>query len=270
MEFGLKGKVSIVTGAGAGIGKSIALTLAREGAVIVVNDINGEAAENVSKEITAGGSKSLAIKADIANASQINQMVSKVLDHFGKVDILVNNAGVIYGPEGPKSRPLFWELEPEQLQEEVELILYGTMNCCRAVLSNMIARKCGRIVNIASDAGRMGGSKKTNVYSAAKGGVIAFTRALATEVGEYNVTVNTVSPGMVRTERSAMLEAMEKTNPEMYRFYKAFLDQFLPNIPLGRLGNPKDIANMVTFLASDAASWVTGQTISVNGGHLMI
>lgn len=270
MEFGLKDKVSIVTGAGAGIGKSIALTIAREGAIVVVNDINGEAAEKVSKEITAGGVKSMAIKADVAKADQVNQMVSEVLAHFGKVDILVNNAGVAYGPEGPKSRPLFWELDPDQLREEVELILYGTMNCCRSVLGSMMERKGGRIVNIASDAGRMGGSKKTNVYSAAKGGVISFTRALATEVGEYNITVNTVSPGLVRTERSAMIESMGETNPEMYRFYKAFLDQFLPNIPLGRLGDPRDIANMVTFLASDAAGWVTGQTISVNGGHLMI
>lgn len=270
MELGLKGKVSIVTGAGAGIGKVIALTMAREGADVVVNDISGETAENVAKEITAVGSKSLVIEADVANAAQVNQMVSKVLDHFGQVDILVNNAGVVYGPKGPKSRPLFLEYEPEQLREEIELILYGTMNCCRAVLNNMIERSSGRIINIASDAGRMGGTKKTNVYSAAKGGVIAFTRALATEVGEYNVTVNAVSPGLVRTETSAMIETMEETNPEIYRHYKAFLDQFLPSIPLARLGDPKDIANMVVFLASDAASWITGQTISVNGGFLMI
>lgn len=271
MDLDLEGKAAIVTGAGRGIGKAIALTFAKEGVNVVINDIGSSAADTTAKEAKTLGAQALAIKADVTNPDQVNEMVRRTLDGFKKVDILVNNAGIIYSDAGPATRKLFANSTPGEWQGEINLILYGVINCTKAVIEHMMKRKSGRIVNIASDAGRTGGFSTMSLYGAAKGGVIAFTKQIATEVASYGITVNVVSPGFVKTTRAIMAERQKETNPESYNYYKKHIEEpILKTIPLGRIGEPQDIANMVVFLVSDAASWVTGQTISVNGGQVML
>ncbi len=271
MDLNLNGKVAIVTAGGRGIGRSIALTFANEGAYVVVSDIDMEAANDVSKELTTVGSRALAVKADVTKIDQVDAMVSQALDRFGKVDILVNNAGIVYGAGGPISRKLFVETVPEEWYKEIDLILYGTMICTKAVITHMIKERSGRIVNISSDLGRATmGLKRESIYSVGKGGVIAITRAIAMEVAEYGITVNTVSPGFIRTTRAILAEKQKELNPKEYEFFKYVEKTLVGAIPLGRIGEPEDIARLVVFLASDAANWITGQTYSVNGGHVMI
>jgi len=271
MDLNLKGKVAIVTGAGRGIGRAIALTLADEGAYVAVNDIDAIVAKEVAEEIVSLGSRSLAVKADITNADQVDTMVNQALNEFGKIDILVNNAGIIYGETGPKARKLFVELPPEEWHGDIDLILYGTLNCIKAVIGHMIKQRTGRIVNISSDEGRTNtGLKGLSIYSAAKGGVIALTRNIAREVAAYGITVNSVCPGLVRTTRAWLAEKQRETRPKEYEYYKAMEESVVGSIPLGRMGEPEDIAKLVVFLASDAASWITGQCHIINGGHVMI
>ncbi len=276
MDLKLGEKVAIVTGAGRGIGRAVALKLADEGAYVVVNDIDTQVAEQVATEITSLGCYPLAITADVTKADQVDTMVGKVFDKFGKIDVLVNNAGVAYEPSNlPVGNEVIRKLFEESLREEwhrdIDLIMYGTLNCTKAVISLMTKQRSGRIVNIASDAGRgPSGGKRYSIYSAAKGGVIAFTRSLALEVASFGITVNTVSPGLVRTTKALLAEKVKETRPEEYEYQKKLERFFLETIPLGRIGEPDDIARAVVFLASDAASWITGQTLSVNGGQLMI
>ena len=271
MDLNLKGKVAIVTGAGRGIGRAIALTLADEGAYVVVNDIDAIVAKQVAEEIVSLSSRSLAVKADIINADQVDNMVDQTLNEFGKIDILVNNAGITYDEKGPKARKLFVELQPEEWHEDIDLILYGTLNCIKAVIGHMIKQRTGRIVNISSDEGRANtGLKGLSIYSAAKGGVIALTRNIATEVAAYGITVNSVCPGLVRTTRAWLAEKERETRPKEYEYYKTLEKSVVGTIPLGRMGEPDDIAKLVAFLASDAASWITGQCHMINGGHVMI
>jgi NAD(P)-dependent dehydrogenase (short-subunit alcohol dehydrogenase family) len=261
MDLNLKEKVAIVTGAGRGIGRAIALTLGKEGASVVVNDIDLTAAKEVSKDISSLGSRSLAVKADVTDYNQVNMMFSQTLDDFGKVDILVNNAGVAYDAGGPIGRKLFENSLPEEWDKEIDLILYGTMNCIKAVLGYMIKQKSGRIVNIASDLGRSNTYVKgVSVYSAAKGGVIALTKSIAVEVAAYGITVNAVCPGLVRTTRASQGD----------EFYNENEKRAAGTIPLGRVGEPDVIAKLAIFLSSDVACWITGQSYSVNGGRLMI
>ena len=271
MDLNLKGKVAIVTGAGRGIGRAIALTLADEGAYVAVNDIDAIVAKEVAEEIVSLGSRSLAVKADITNADQVDTMVNQALNEFGKINILVNNAGIIYGETGPKARKLFVELPPEEWHGDIDLILYGTLNCIKAVIGHMIKQRTGRIVNISSDEGRTNtGLKGLSIYGAAKGGVIALTRNIATEVAAYGITVNSVCPGLVRTTRAWLAEKQRETRPKEYEYYKTMEKSVVETIPLGRMGEPDDIAKLVVFLASDAASWITGQCHIINGGHVMI
>jgi 3-oxoacyl-[acyl-carrier protein] reductase len=271
MDLNLRGKIAIVTGAGRGIGRAISLTFADEGAFVVVNDIDSSVAGEVAKEIGLRGSRALAVRADVTKVDEVETMVNRTLDEFKKVDILVNNAGILYDTEGPSGRKLFQESSPEEWHREIELILYGTLNCTKAVIGEMMKQRSGRIVNISSDMGRTNnGLKGVSTYSAGKGGVIALTRSIATEVAPYGVTLNTVCPGFVRATRALLAEKQRETRPKEYEYYKNMEKTMEGTIPLGRVGMPEDIAKLTVFLASDAASWITGQTYSVNGGNIMI
>jgi len=247
----LEGKVAIVTGAGQGIGKGIALKLAQEGADVVIADLNMETAEATAREIEGLGRKALAIKTDVSDSNQIKNMVDQTLAKFGTVDILVNNAAYVSG------MPANFVDEKEEYWDKVlSVCLKGYILCSRAALDTMIARKSGRIVNIASDAGRVGQGGQT-VYSAAKGGIIAFSKSLAKEVARHGINVNVVSPGATDTPNfQVMPDKMKEMIPK--------------GIPLGRIAKPEDVANMVAFFCSNEADYITGQTMSVNGGFSMI
>lgn len=259
MDLGLKDKVAIITGSGAGIGRVIVLTLAQEGANVVVNDIFEDRIKKVAEEAKALGVKSLAIKADVTSSEEVNAMVKKVLNEFGKIDILINNAGRGGNWEaGYRPRP-FVESNKEEWNYTINLCLYGVMNCTRAVLPYMVERKYGKIVNMISDAGRVG-DPLFGAYGAAKAGVVNLIKTLAKEVGRYNINVNGVSAAGTKTERiSKQLAEDSEREKKMLRVY-----------PLGRLGEPQDLANAVAFFASDRASWITGQTLSVDGGYAMV
>ena len=271
MDLNLKGKVAIVTGAGRGIGRAIALRLASDGAFVVVNDIDLAAAKDVAQDIVSLGSRSRAIEADISDAEQVTAMTNQTLDEFGKVDILVNNAGIAYDEGGPVARKLFEESGPEDWRQDIDLILYGTLHCTKAVIGPMIKQRSGSIVNISSDQGRVNtGLKRRSIYGAAKGAVIAFTRNIAVEVAGYGITVNSVCPGLIRTTRALVAEKQKETKPREYEDYKNMERTIVGTTPLGRIGEPDDIAKLVVFLASDAASWITGQCYIINGGAVML
>jgi NAD(P)-dependent dehydrogenase (short-subunit alcohol dehydrogenase family) len=271
MDLNLRGKVAIVTGAGRGIGRAISLTFAEEGAWVVVNDIDSSVAGEVAQEVALRGSRALAVRADVTKGDEVETLVKRTVDEFKKVDILVNNAGILYDADGPLERKLFQESSPEEWHREIELILFGTLNCIQAVIGLMIGRRSGRIVNIASDLGRTNNRLKgVTTYSAGKGGVIALTRSIATEVAPYGITLNTVCPGFVRATRALLAEKQREARPKEYEYYKNMEKMMEGTIPLGRVGMPEDIARLTVFLASDAASWITGQTYSVNGGNVMI
>src|SRR4030043_120618 len=264
MDFDLKGKVAIVTGSGDGIGRMTALTLAGEGANVVVNDIDLSMADEVAKEARALGVKALAIKAAVDNPEEVNAMVKKVIKEFGKVDILINNAGRGINWEAGKTPRPFAETEKEDWDYTISLCLYGVLNCTRAVLPGMIQRKYGKIVNMISDAGRIG-EPFMAAYSAAKGGIIAFQKALAKEVGRHNINVNGVSAGATQTERNLRASEAMKAKLGEEEFQKR-REEMLKVYPMRRLGEPIDLARMCVFLSSDASKHITGQTISVSGG----
>lgn len=271
MDLNLKGKIAIVTGAGRGIGRAIALTFANEGAYVAVNDIDENVINDVTREIVSLGSHALAVRADVTKPDQVGMMVSQTLDEFGKVDILVNNAGIFYDAAGPVARDLFVETSSEEWHKEIDIILYGTLNCIKAVIGHMIKQKSGKIINISSDVGRssiMG--VKASIYSAGKAGVIGLTRSIAMEVANFGININAVCPGLVRTTRALLAEKQKETRSKENEFYKNVEKVLIETIPLGRLGEPDDISKLVVFLTSDTASWITGQTYSVNGGQMMI
>jgi NAD(P)-dependent dehydrogenase (short-subunit alcohol dehydrogenase family) len=273
MDLNLKGKVGVVTGSGRGIGRAIALTLANEGAFVVVNDIDLSVARDVAEKIGSMGSRSLAIKADVTKPDSIEKMMDQALNEFSRIDILINNAGIVYDEAGPtaKTRKAFTESTPEDWSRDIDLILYGTMNCTKAVISHMIERKSGRIVNISSDQGHFNtGLKGLSSYGAGKGGVIALTRNIAVEVAPYSITVNSICPGIIRTTRAMLAELQKETRPKEYEYFKTMERNVVAAIPLGRMGEPQDVANLAAFLASDAASWITGQCYVINGGHVMV
>lgn len=250
MDFGLKGKNCIVTGSGQGIGEAIALTLAGEGANVLVADMNPETAKKTMEGCKAKGVLSECFQVDVTNRSSVDAMVKKAIDTFGCVDILVNNAAAW--------RPArFIDSKPEDWDFETSVCFVGTLNVTKAVLTHMVERRQGKILSIGSDAGRVGEVGQP-VYSGAKGGVIAFSKALAKEVGRYNINVNVVCPSFTLTpalKASLTPERAEKA----IKFY-----------PIGRFGEPEDVAWAVTFMVSDKARHVTGQTLSVNGGYSMV
>jgi NAD(P)-dependent dehydrogenase (short-subunit alcohol dehydrogenase family) len=261
VDLGLRDKIALVTGAGRGIGRRIALTLADEGAHVVVNDLDAATAKAVADEVRAKGRRALAAPADITDAAAVAAMVEAAVAEFGGVDVLVNNAGIV-------TERLFVESEPKEWRKEVDVTLFGTLHVTRAVLPHMVGKKQGRIVSIASDSARTG-QGRISVYAAAKAAVVALSKSIAQEVGPEGITVNVVCPGSTNTDmRKAREQAvLEKVGPEKYAERQR---KVLQVYPMRRLGEPADIADMVVFLASERASWVTGQTISVSGGFTMV
>ncbi len=244
----LKGKVAIVTGASRGIGKAIAQELARLGANVVVNYASSSnAAEELVAEITSAGGSAIALQADVSKAEQVDSLFNTAIDKYKSIDILVNNAGITRDT-------LLLRMKPEDWQAVIDLNLTGVFLCTRAASKTMLKQRSGRIINIASVAGQMGNPGQAN-YSAAKAGVIGFTKTVAKEFASRGITVNAVAPGFIATDMTENLKSSE----EILKF-----------IPLGRFGQPEEIAGMVRFLAADtAAAYITGQVFNVDGGMVM-
>ena len=251
---GLKGRTAIVTGAGSGIGRAIASRLAAEGATVGVFDINPEGAAATVAAIEAGGGKALAVACDITDYAAVRAAVARFEAEAGATDILVNNAGWDTPMPFLKTDEMFWK-------KVTAINWFGPLHMTHAVAQGMAARRGGRIVNIASDAGRVGSSGEV-VYSGCKGATIAFAKALARELARASVTINTVCPGP--TDTPAM-EAFVGTGEQGQRIR----DAMVRGVPLGRIGVPDDYPGLVAFLASDDAAFITGQTISVSGGLTM-
>lgn len=280
MELGLEGNVAIVTGAGQGIGEQIAKSLSREGVKVVINDLVMESAERVANAIKAAGGEALAIKADITDWDDVDRMVKQTVSVFGGINILVNNAGVpVQSAEGdPIAQVGFKSSDRSVWTKFIAVNLYGTMNCTKAVLDFMIKQKQGKIISIISDAGRVGEPFET-AYSASKAGVIGFTKALAKEVGRYCINANCISLAATETprreeRRKALMVAdgmsPEQADEEIKRRKGIIMRMYPLGRGLGRIGLPSDAANAVVFFASDAAAWITGQVLSVNGGYSMV
>jgi len=264
MQLNLAGKTVIVTGAGSNIGRAIALAFARERSNVVVAEIDETQGGKTAAEAAALGTQALAVRTDVTRWDSVQAMVRAVEDRFGRVDVLVNNVGWTRDA-------LFVDKPHEEWEREIQLNLWGMIHGTRAVLDGMIARKGGAIVSMGSDAGRMGEFRE-GVYGACKAGVIALSKSIAREVGKYGIRLNVVCPGMTmpKTDEEigelSMWQARENRawmTPEMQaRIAKVY--------PLRRVATPEDVTGAVIFLASDAASFVTGQTLSVSGGYTMM
>ncbi len=245
----LQDKVALITGGARGIGRSIALLLAREGADVAVADVNLAEAEKTGAEIEALGRKSLAVNMDVTDLSKVEEAINKILDKFAKVDILVNNAGIT-------KDNLLLRMGQAEWDAVINVNLKGTFNCIKAVSKAMIKQRTGKIINIASIIGIIGNAGQAN-YSASKAGIIALTKTAAKELASRNINVNAIAPGFIQTDMTAKLS--EELRQKM-----------LANIPLGKLGNPEDVANACLFLASSESDYITGQTIIVDGGMVMV
>nr|WP_319423709.1 3-oxoacyl-[acyl-carrier-protein] reductase [Pleurocapsa sp. FMAR1] len=243
----MKDKVALVTGASRGIGKAAAIALVGQGAKVVVNYArSSEAAEAIVQAITAAGGEAIALQADVSQAEQVDNLIKQTLDKFGRIDVLVNNAGIT-------KDTLLLRMKPEQWQAVIDLNLTGVFLCTKAVSKTMLKQRSGRIVNIASVAGQMGNPGQAN-YSAAKAGVIGFTKTVAKELANRGITVNAVAPGFIETDMTQDLKS----------------DKIIDFIPLGRYGKPEEVAGTIRFLAADpAAAYITGQVFNVDGGMVM-
>lgn len=261
MELGLKGKSVIVTGGGSNIGRAIALAYAKEGANVVIAEIDETQGNKVAAEISALGGKSIVVKADVTKFENVEAMVKKAAETFGKVDILVNNVGWDDMVPFKNTTPEFWD-------KVITLNYRSMINCTKAALAVMIAQKSGNIVNIASDAGRVG-EPNESIYSGTKAAVITLSKTIAKECGRYGIRLNTICPGATVPKPEEMGE-----NSAWQKLGKVFTPEVMEGAkkmyPLGRLGTADDIANAVLFISSDAASFVTGQTLSVSGGYSMV
>ena len=249
MEFGLKAKVAIVTGAAQGMGRAIALAFAHEGAHVVVNDVNPEGVQDVAHEVEKIGVKALPIVANVANSDEVGRMVDVALERCGRVDILVNNAGTI-------RRVYVEEMTEETWNQIMDVNLRGVFLCSRAVIGPMKRQKSGKIINATSvlaetpDVGMA-------AYSISKAGVVTFTKVLAAELAPYNINVNAYAPGTIETPMTKDL--ITTRGKEKLKF-----------ISLGRFGKPDDVANLVLFLASDISSYITGVVVDITGGNLIV
>ncbi len=262
MDLGLKDKVAIVTGGGSNIGKAISLGFASEGARVVIADIDEVQAQKVVDQIKSSGGQAVAIKTDVTKPDSVAAMVKGAIDKFGTVDVLVNNVGWVQHEVFIKKPRAEWE-------KEVNLNLWGVINCSRAVLDTMVARKAGKIVSISSDSGRMGEYMEV-VYAACKAGVIGLSKGLARELGRYNINVNVVCPGAT-PPKSAEDVSKDSMWQEGIKFFGPEQQQKAAALyPLRRLGKPEEIASAAIFLASSKADYITGQTLSVSGGYTMM
>jgi len=248
-----KGKVAIVTGAGSkiGIGQASALAFARDGAAVVVTDIDMQGAERTAQSVQQLGVQSLAVKVDVTIPQEVESFVEKTLNAFGRIDILVNNAGI--------TQPIrVLDTTVEDWDRVLAVNLKGTFLCSKAVLPTMIAQKFGRIVNLSSVSAKRGGGVYGGAhYSAAKAGILGFSKALAREVAEFGITVNCVTPGLIATDIRGGLEAPERQL------------ELAKDIPCKRMGTPQEVAASIAFLACDEAGYITGEEIDINGGSHM-
>ncbi|MAG36484.1 MAG: 2-hydroxycyclohexanecarboxyl-CoA dehydrogenase [Dehalococcoidia bacterium] len=245
------GKVAIVTGAGQGMGRAVARRLSAGGASLVLNDVNAEAAEEAATEIRSGGHEALAAQGDVASSQDVRRVVDATLDRYSNVHILINNAGVLRPTPVIDIGEAEWDLV-------VNVNLKGTYLCSRAVLPAMQQAGWGRIVNFSSTAGKNVSTVGGAHYTSAKAGVLGFTRHLAKEAARYGITVNAVCPGLIDTEMVRATISDEQT--------RAYAESF----PIARLGGPEEVAELVAFLASDRAAYITGASLDINGGDLMI
>lgn len=244
-----EGKVALVTGAGKGIGKEIALELARGGAKCVINYASSAAgAESVAEEIRAMGSEAMTYKCDVSDADAVQKMITDVMEQYGRIDILVNNAGIT--KDG-----LMLKMTEADFMAVLDINLKGAFNCMKAVTKPMMKQRYGRIINITSIVGIIGNAGQVN-YAASKAGLIGMTKSAARELASRNITVNAVAPGFIETDMTDVLPDSVK-------------EQLLTQIPMKKLGQTGDIANAVCFLADEKASYITGQVLQVNGGMAM-
>jgi 3-oxoacyl-[acyl-carrier protein] reductase len=250
MDFGLKGKVALVTGAARGVGREIALSLANEGAQVAVNYLHSpQDADTLVAEIAARGGKAKAYKADVADFAAVKAMVDQVVKDFGGLNILINNAGLA-------KRQRFIETTPDDWRRQIDACLYGAIHCCHAAAPHLDAGKNGRIVSVIGESSRVGESGLA-IVAAARGGVIALMKSLARELGRSGTTANTVSLGLVETAHDR--DWVEANREKLVKLYS-----------VRRLGQPEDVAPMVTLLASPHSGWITGQVVSVSGGFSMV
>jgi len=244
----LSGRVALVTGASQGIGRTVALRLAKDGATVAAAARNQEKLNELVAEITAAGGKAAAFALDVADEDQVKSTVKAAIAQFGKIDILVNNAGITRDQLVMRMKRADWDAV-------LQTNLTSAYLCIQAVISSMLKQRWGRIINIASVFGQMGQAGQAN-YSASKAGLIGLTMAIAREVGSRNITSNAVAPGFIETAMTAVLS-------------DEFKQTAVKQIPLARVGSPEDVASAVAFLASDDASYITGHVLNVNGGMLM-
>jgi 3-oxoacyl-[acyl-carrier protein] reductase len=245
----LTGKVAVVTGAGRGIGRAIALKLAQLGASIVINyRSSAKEAEEVISEIRNNGGKAEMVQGDVSSFEDAEKVIKFAAESFGRLDILVNNAGIT-------KDTLLLRMKEEDFSKVLDVNLKGVFNCTKYASSIMLKQKSGRIINISSVIGLIGNAGQAN-YAAAKAGIIGFTKSIAKELGARGITVNAIAPGFITTDMTEVLSEKIK-------------EKLIENVPLKKLGNPEDVANLAAFLASENASYITGQVINVDGGMVM-
>ncbi|MGR3309586.1 MAG: 3-oxoacyl-[acyl-carrier-protein] reductase [Candidatus Brocadiales bacterium] len=247
--MGIKGRTAIVTGGTRGIGKAIVLEFARQGVDVAFTYAKStEQANALEDEIRKNGTRSMAVQSDSSDFNQSKEMINGVIKNFGRVDMLVNNAGIT------RDKALMMMSE-EDWRKVIDTNLTGVFNCTRAVIVPMMKQKCGSIINITSVSGIIGMARQVN-YSSSKAGIIGFTKSLAKEVARYGITVNAVAPGFIETD---MVKALDKK----------YLEEMLKFVPMGRTGKAEEVAEAVSFLISDAARYITGQVLNVDGGMAM-